>query len=121
MDTGLIGAITTLKTQEDIRILFIILNVFAWLADKNIEDSVTNKTSNNLKLSRDIYIVILIISILITAYYWYINYKGLEENNNNNTFNIRNIAYIISIVSLLMLLYVQITDTSLLVEETAIL
>lgn len=122
MNIGQIKIINNLHVQEEIRILFIILNVFAWVADFNIETSILNKDKSNINFSRNIYIIILICSILVTLYYWYLNYQEMQSKSENDpNLGIRNIAYIISILSLLMLLYVQITDKSLFIEETSIL
>lgn len=122
MNIGQIKIINNLHVQEEIRILFIILNVFAWVADFNIETSILNKDKSNINFSRNIYIIILICSILVTLYYWYLNYQEMQSKSENDpNLGIRNVAYIISILSLLMLLYVQITDKSLFIEETSIL
>lgn len=122
MNIGQIKIINNLHVQEEIRILFVILNVFAWVADFNIETSILNKDKSNINFSRNIYIIILICSILVTLYYWYLNYQEMQSKSDNDpNLGIRNVAYIISILSLLMLLYVQITDKSLFVEETSIL
>ena len=122
MNIGQIKIINNLHVQEEIRILFVILNVFAWVADFNIETSILNKDKININFSRNIYRIILICSILVTLYYWYLNYQEMQSKNDNDpNLGIRNVAYIISILSLLMLLYVQITDKSLFVEETSIL
>lgn len=122
MNIGQIKIINNLHVQEEIRILFVILNVFAWVADFNIETSILNKNKGNINFSRNIYIIILICSILVTLYYWYLNYQEMQSKSDNDpNLGIRNVAYIISTLSLLMLLYVQITDKSLFVEETSIL
>ncbi len=122
MNIGQIKIINNLHVQEEIRILFVILNVFAWVADFNIETSILNKDKSNINFSRNIYIIILICSILVTLYYWYLNYQEMQSKSENDpNLGIRNVAYIISILSLLMLLYVQITDKSLFIEETSIL
>lgn len=122
MNIGQIKIINNLHVQEEIRILFIILNVFAWVADFNIETSILNKDKSNINFSRNIYIIILICSILVTLYYWYLNYQEMQSKSENDpNLGIRSVAYIISILSLLMLLYVQITDKSLFIEETSIL
>ncbi len=122
MNIGQIKIINNLHVQEEIRILFVILNVFAWVADFNIETSILNKDKSNINFSRNIYIIILICSILVTLYYWYLNYQEMQSKSDNDpNLGIRNVAYIISILSLLMLLYVQITDKSLFIEETSIL
>ena len=122
MNIGQIKIINNLHVQEEIRILFVILNVFAWVADFNIETSMLNKDKSNINFSRNIYIIILICSILVTLYYWYLNYQKMQSKSDNDpNLGIRNVAYIISILSLLMLLYVQITDKSLFIEETSIL
>lgn len=122
MNIGQIKIINNLHVQEEIRILFIILNVFAWVADFNIETSILNKDKSNINFSRNIYIIILICSVLVTLYYWYLNYQEMQSKSENDpNLGIRNVAYIISILSLLMLLYVQITDKSLFIEETSIL
>lgn len=122
MNIGQIKIINNLHVQEEIRILFVILNVFAWVADFNIETSILNKDKSNINFSRNIYIIILICSILVTLYYWYLNYQKMQSKSDNDpNLGIRNVAYIISILSLLMLLYVQITDKSLFIEETSIL
>ena len=122
MNIGQIKIINNLRVQEEIRILFVILNVFAWVADFNIETSILNKDKSNINFSRNIYIIILICSVLVTLYYWYLNYQEMQSKSENDpNLGIRNVAYIISILSLLMLLYVQITDKSLFIEETSIL
>ena len=122
MNIGQIKIRNNLHVQEEIRILFVILNVFAWVADFNIETSILNKDKSNINFSRNIYIIILICSILVTLYYWYLNYQKMQSKSDNDpNLGIRNVAYIISILSLLMLLYVQITDKSLFIEETSIL
>ena len=122
MNIGQIKIINNLHVQEEIRILFVILNVFAWVADFNIETSILNKDKSNINFSRNIYIIILICSVLVTLYYWYLTYQEMQSKSENDpNLGIRNVAYIISILSLLMLLYVQITDKSLFIEETSIL
>lgn len=122
MNIGQIKIINNLHVQEKIRILFVILNIFAWIADLNIETLILNKDKSNINFSRNIYIIILICSILVTLYYWYLNYQEIQSKNDTDpNLEIRNVAYIISILSLLMLLYVQITDKNLFVEETSIL
>ena len=71
-----INNIKTIQNQEKIRILFIILNLFALYADKEVEKSLKNKNFGNTNLSNKIYLEITFVNVLVLIYYILINNKA---------------------------------------------
>lgn len=124
MNVGKINPIEVLHTQEGIRILFIILNIFAFIADKTTEENLNDKNEESSNLANDVYIFITIINLVILIYYLWINYKYLSEakenGKNEQAFKIKNLAYIVSMIALILFLYVQLTNRSETVEETSL-
>ncbi|MGN1000490.1 MAG: hypothetical protein ACI4OG_00965 [Bacilli bacterium] len=124
MNVGKINPIEVLHTQEGIRILFIILNIFAFIADKTMEENLNDKNEESSNFANDVYIFITIINLVILIYYLWINYKYLSEakenGKNEQAFKIKNLAYIVSMIALILFLYVQLTNRSETVEETSL-
>ena len=124
MNVGKINPIEVLHTQEGIRILFIILNIFAFIADKTTEENLNDKNEESSNFANDVYIFITIINLVILIYYLWINYKYLSEakenGKNKQAFKIKNLAYIVSMIALILFLYVQLTNRSETVEETSL-
>ena len=124
MNVGKINPIDVLHTQEGIRILFIILNIFAFIADKTTEENLNDKNEESSNFANDVYIFITIINLVILIYYLWINYKYLSEakenGKNEQAFKIKNLAYIVSMIALILFLYVQLTNRSETVEETSL-
>lgn len=124
MNVGKINPIEVLHTQEGIRILFIILNIFAFIADKTTEENLNDKNEESSNFANDVYIFITIINLVILIYYLWINYKHLSEakenGKNEQAFKIKNLAYIVSMIALILFLYVQLTNRSETVEETSL-
>ncbi len=124
MNVGKINPIEVLHTQEGIRILFIILNIFAFIADKTTEENLNDKNEESSNFANDVYIFITIINLVILIYYLWINYKYLSEakenGKNEQAFKIKNLAYIVSMIALILFLYVQLTNRSETVEETSL-
>lgn len=124
MNVGKINPIEVLHTQEGIRILFIILNIFAFIADKTTEENLNDKNEESSNFANDVYIFITIINLVILIYYLWVNYKYLSEakenGKNEQAFKIKNLAYIVSMIALILFLYVQLTNRSETVEETSL-
>ena len=108
--------IKTIQNQEKIRILFIILNLFALYADKEVEKSLKNKNFGNTNLSNQIYLEITFVNVLVLIYYILINNKALcdakENNKPTNIFEIKNTAFVLSIIAVVLFIYVQLTSTN---------
>lgn len=104
----------TIQNQEKIRILFIILNLFALYADTEVEKSLKNKNSGNTNLSNKIYLGITFVNVLVLIYYILINNstlnKAKEKNKPTNIFKIKNIAFILSLIAVILFIYVQLTN-----------
>lgn len=95
--------INILEKQKIIRMVFILLNGLAWYADNNLEKNMINNKQNSI--SKNIYIVIIIISIFINSYYITIN-----SGPNKERIEIRKIALIMIIVSLFIFLFLQTSE-----------
>ena len=101
----------TIQNQEKIRILFIILNLFALYADIEVEKSLKNKNTGNTNLSNKIYLGITLVNVLVLIYYILINNSALNDaelkNKSTNIFEIKNIAFVLSLVAVILFIYVQ--------------
>ena len=101
----------TIQNQEKIRILFIILNLFALYADIEVEKSLKNKNTGNTNLSNKIYLGITLVNVLVLIYYILINNSALNDaelkNKSTNIFEIKNIAFVLSLIAVILFIYVQ--------------
>lgn len=114
--------VTLFENQKSIRIVFVILNIFAWFADDSDEKNLLSNKKETDKLAQNIYTIIIIISLLINFYYLIVNEKqyqeAIQKNKNVKEFKLRNIAIIIVIISLIIFLYVQLNDEDISLDET---
>ena len=110
-----INNIEVIQTQEKIRILFIILNLLALYADKEIEKSLKTGENGNTSLSNQIYLGITIVNVFVLLYYIWLNNISLNESEKNNKdtniFEIKNIAFILSITAVILFIYVQLISS----------
>ena len=57
MNTVDTSFIKILESQKSIRAIFVILNIFAWIADDNLESNLNGKDKNSDRTSKRIYII----------------------------------------------------------------
>ncbi|MDD6878863.1 MAG: hypothetical protein PUD59_01350 [bacterium] len=120
MNATNIGFIKLLENQKKIRILFVILNIFAWFADNRVEQNIDNNNSSDDNLSKQIYICIIVISLIVNIYYLYVNSTQHEASLNDDKQNYREAAIILTIIALIIFLYVEIIDPSKSLDESII-
>ncbi len=112
--------IVEIKAQEDLRILFIIVNIMLYLADLKLEEA-TQKGQKAPSFSKYIYIFSTITSTAVTLYYIYISYEKYKNDTKDEdleTDKIKIFAYLLSLVSLLIFLYTQLTEKVTETDET---
>lgn len=112
--------IIEIKTQEDLRILFIIINILLYQADLKLEKATINKEKTPA-FSKYIYTLSTITSTVITLYYIYIAYTKYKKDTKEEDINVDKIklfAYLLSLISLLIFLYTQLTEKEVETDET---
>lgn len=112
--------IVEIKAQEDLRILFIIVNILLYLADLKLEEA-PQKGQKAPSFSKYIYIFSTITSTAVTLYYIYISYEKYKNDTKDEdleTDKIKIFAYLLSLVSLLIFLYTQLTQKVTETDET---
>lgn len=112
--------IVEIKAQENLRILFIVVNIMLYLADLKLEEA-TLKEQKAPIFSKYIYIFSTITSTVVTLYYIYISYEKYKKDTKDidlETDKIKIFAYLLSLVSLLIFLYTQLTEKATETDET---
>lgn len=124
MNTVDTSFIKILESQKSIRAIFVVLNVFAWIADDNLESNLNGNDANSKRTSKRIYIIIIVISFIINVYYLYLNNAQLKDNNKNSrnkqSINLRSSALILVIVSLIIFFYLEATEPTEQIKDSII-
>jgi len=117
MNSQIVPIIQSLESQKSIRALFVLLNIFAWIADDNLEKNITGKYENSINTSKYIYIVITAISLIVNTYFLYVSIKQNNRRNSNNQKQLQSSAYTLIVIALVILLYLQLTGDLISMEE----
>lgn len=114
MQSQNIEFIKLLQNQKTIRVLFIVLNILAWSADNITQKDLINNKQGSNQIAQNIYIFILIVSIIVNVYYIIIIENQIKtsksQNQNTQQLETRKNALIILITALGILLYTQLQN-----------
>ena len=97
--------------DEVILAIFIFLNILNFYADELEKDCLFNFNFNEFKLSKNIIILTLSVTLIIYLYFLYANYKDMIKNKNNSDsyiFETRFVGSVFVVIGLSCFLYFRI-------------
>ena len=104
--------IKRLSFENYIWVVFIVVSIFSIYGDELIKKSIINKNSKDEKKAKDVFSIVLIVTILIYTYFLMRNYSDLKNNSNKQEYQIRFLGSILLLAGSICLLYFQLTTTT---------